>query len=274
MINHRTSLGFAAIVATVVLAATTFVATGFSSRPDTGPNLATGPAPSTTAEAPTTVTPPRAAAVPITAGAPTKVTARSSVTAAGVITAPRAVPAWTSVPRPPAPRAALTRTFQVTPHPSAVSNPTAPAVGASGDYSLIGYRWNPCQAITVSSTGPDVSAVVAELAGITGLNLQMVGSGGEITVAWGATPAGGEVGQAEWRSSGPWLVSATVTLNLVAGLIYMPTLVRHELGHALGLGHASRPNEIMYGVVHLGSPTDYQPGDLAGLRAVGSSAGC
>ncbi len=50
-------------------------------------------------------------------------------------------------------------------------------------------------------------------------------------------------------------------------------MLRHELGHVLGLGHVSPTNEIM-GTAGNGSARTWGPGDLRGLGAVGRPAGC
>lgn len=50
-------------------------------------------------------------------------------------------------------------------------------------------------------------------------------------------------------------------------------MLRHELGHVLGLGHVSATNEIM-GTGGNGSARTWGPGDLRGLRVVGRPAGC
>lgn len=55
------------------------------------------------------------------------------------------------------------------------------------------------------------------------------------------------------------------------GLVLM-----HELGHLVGLGHVSDPNELMFTSQRLpGNPiSDWGPGDLEGLRELGREAGC
>ena len=47
----------------------------------------------------------------------------------------------------------------------------------------------------------------------------------------------------------------------------------HELGHAMGLAHATDGHQLMYPVLSPGL-TDLQAGDLAGLVKVGRTAGC
>jgi hypothetical protein len=49
-------------------------------------------------------------------------------------------------------------------------------------------------------------------------------------------------------------------------------IVQHELTHVLGLGHVREWGELMQNSG--GGLTDFGPGDLEGLRHLGSSAGC
>ena len=48
------------------------------------------------------------------------------------------------------------------------------------------------------------------------------------------------------------------------------SVVMHELGHVLGLGHVHGRDEVMYPLAH--GQTHYGPGDLAGLATLGSGA--
>jgi len=50
-------------------------------------------------------------------------------------------------------------------------------------------------------------------------------------------------------------------------------MLRHELGHVLGLGHVSSTKEIMTSAGN-GSARTWGPGDLVGWRTVGKPAGC
>ncbi len=205
---------------------------------------------------------------------PTTVPATTVVpTTVAPTTVPRTVaPAPVPTAPPVAPRVTATTGAK----PVVTSPPNTTAAGGGGDsrdFSLIGYHWSACQTITVTSTGPDISGIVSELASITGLHLQMVNGPAQITVQWGAVAGGGEVGLTDWRAVGGLLTLAGINISH-QGDPYLATLLRHELGHAMGLGHASHPNEIMYPTISGNSPTDYQAGDLAGLRAIGASGGC
>jgi hypothetical protein len=51
-------------------------------------------------------------------------------------------------------------------------------------------------------------------------------------------------------------------------------LLMHELGHAVGLGHAHDERDVMFPVITTASRAKWGPGDLAGLALVGKGAGC
>lgn len=55
----------------------------------------------------------------------------------------------------------------------------------------------------------------------------------------------------------PWKIGADVDVFSV---------VLHELGHSLGLGHSDDPNDVMYAFYH--RHTELKPGDIAALRTI------
>jgi Matrixin len=208
-------------------------------------------------------------AAPVVATTATTVapTTTTPTTAAPTTTTPTTTPP-TTVAAPSATRAAA--------RPAVATPAATPAIGGSpSDFALLGYRWDPCAGpITVSDSGPSVTAIVSELASLTGLQLEMVsGPTADINVSWGSNLAGAEGGLTTWAAVGGWLSHITIVIS-PASAPYMSTVLHHEMGHAVGLGHAKQPNEVMYPIAHVGSPTDYQAGDRAGLKAIGVSAGC
>jgi hypothetical protein len=62
--------------------------------------------------------------------------------------------------------------------------------------------------------------------------------------------------------------------SLTARGVTRPNLIRHELGHAVGLEHVSDAKQLMYPTLHARGPHSYASGDRAGLRKLGPAAGC
>jgi hypothetical protein len=115
---------------------------------------------------------------------------------------------------------------------------------------------------------------------------------GGLTIAW-ATPrkvpslAGGVVGLAgpggSYRRVGTdWQIdSGAVVLDKTAHLTTamvdgpsMMSLILHELGHAMGLGHSPSKANVMYEGLGSWSRPHLGPGDRAGLRQLGASGDC
>lgn len=66
----------------------------------------------------------------------------------------------------------------------------------------------------------------------------------------------------------------TMSKSLTAGGVTRPNVIRHELGHAVGLEHVSDSRQLMYPAIHPGGPSSYAWGDREGLKKVGRAAGC
>jgi Matrixin len=214
------------------------------------------------------------------------VVATDPVPAPVITTTSTTTPPTTTTPTttpPPPTTAAPTTAPPTTAAKAATTKPsTQPAVaatpavgGSASDFTLLGYRWDPCSGpITVSSAGLDVSGIVSELNSLTGLHLEMVsGPTADINLSWGSNLAGAEGGLTTWAAVGGWLSHISIVIS-PASVPYISTVLHHEMGHAVGLGHARQSNEVMYPIARIGSPTDYQAGDRAGLRTVGAAAGC
>jgi hypothetical protein len=53
----------------------------------------------------------------------------------------------------------------------------------------------------------------------------------------------------------------------------LASVVHHELGHVIGLGHVNDPSEVMNPIDNYNAPVTYQWGDLAGLAHLGQAEG-
>jgi hypothetical protein len=156
------------------------------------------------------------------------------------------------------------------------------AKSASTDYAFWGrapsgapYRWNPSQTVTVAyfarpgAPPIDIAGAIASLAQATGLSMKLVGAGpADITVSFVPNLNGGLAGStSEERDTNGFIDKADVVLSEQTPKTLLHEALLHELGHAVGLGHAPRPGEVMD--PQLTGQTGYQAGDLAGLRALG-----
>jgi hypothetical protein len=184
--------------------------------------------------------------------------------------------------------------------------PTPPPLQYGIDYTFMHragrqpVRWPPSSAITIRIAGPVTpgrlaafSDVVTELRILTQLNLiasefgpsSLVPSrvpAGEIHVGYltssqlASVPGrrdnqaglgGGSRCAAGWYVRGFAIINADLAgpdATTELGL----AILRHQLGHALGLGHAARPSQLMHHHV-AGGTTRYGRGDQHGLALLG-----
>jgi matrixin len=154
---------------------------------------------------------------------------------------------------------------------------------------------------------PDVTKAFANIAAASGLNLEYAGAsplvylgipsslvgGADITVGWASASqlsrlvgsvvgVGGAIGSQITGRDVQWeLTRGWVTLDNDDPLEPAPgfgassygQVMMHEMLHALGLGHATSPTELMAGVASAQNTT-FGPGDLAGIARIGAAAGC
>lgn len=184
--------------------------------------------------------------------------------------------------------------------------------GSARHFGLMGFaRWNPCQTITyrVNAAGAPKRALgmvrqaLKRVHQASGLRFSYAGathaiawrtdhkgqrlSPAALTISWANVRQvsglrGGVVGLGGMAAaSNGWAQSAGVTLErnsrLKRGFGAGQTwgvLLLHELGHAMGLGHARDGEQVMAPSISPRSLAAYQAGDLTGLRKVGARGGC
>lgn len=136
-------------------------------------------------------------------------------------------------------------------------------------------RWHTRQnsaEIVVAWVGQTRSSTRTNLLGRSGSGFA-AGTGGYAFKFWksGSDPWRGATGR------GFVVLDAAQNGKFRAGFGSGPTrgaLLLHEIGHSLGLLHVGATSQLMYPTVLSRSTTGFASGDLAGLRRLGSSAGC
>lgn len=116
-------------------------------------------------------------------------------------------------------------------------------------------------------------------------------TGAELVVAWAPKWATNLLSGSEAGSgTASWSASASSQLRIVQGAVVLRTgvpllsgfragesvgtLLLHELGHAVGLGHVGIRSQVMYPTIGTWSPAGYGSGDRSGLHLLGRAAGC
>jgi hypothetical protein len=153
-----------------------------------------------------------------------------------------------------------------------------PQQGSSTDYLLNESRWSACNGpITWSTTGPDPTWQLNQLASITGLDIEQVPSGGMIQYSWNSSNGG----LTQWYSSGAYFSTVYVQIGSNQSAAGIQATLYHESGHAIGLGHGTNStppgsDEMMYWTHNAQTPAwiNYGNGDIAGAEAIGIAAGC
>jgi hypothetical protein len=115
--------------------------------------------------------------------------------------------------------------------------------------------------------GADLVIAWATPSQVPSLAGDVVGIGGA-ALRWGA-------GVVTRPVKGSVVLDATTPVR--AGFGYGVTdgsLIMHEMGHVLGLGHSAEAVEVMFGSLHASSRSTYMTGDLNGLWKLGYSLNC
>nr|WP_283949598.1 Hint domain-containing protein [Limobrevibacterium gyesilva] len=116
----------------------------------------------------------------------------------------------------------------------------------------------------------------------------------DIRFGWGdLLGTSGEIGQAAYSFSGdlfspdsivrlqdPALKALNPTPGVIGGYTYsgfaatLYQIVVHEIGHALGLGHSTDPNAVMYAAAQGVANQDVNASDISGIQALYASVAC
>lgn len=150
------------------------------------------------------------------------------------------------------------------------------AISRAQGYTLEGFSWGCGHQVTYSaseSLREAAEVVMNEIRDDSGLNLVETAGPADINIEMRTLHVHSSLGRVVGLTSTPQALGrmqAIVRVDPVVlheGVNQVFLVLRHEIGHAVGLGHVDSVTEVM-------NPTtqgllDYGPGDVAGLRAIG-----
>jgi hypothetical protein len=152
-------------------------------------------------------------------------------------------------------------------------------------------RWNPCRTLTWGSTSqlPQSEVFALEQAfattsRATGIAFEQspVGMKPDIDVSVSLVPGSRVDGEGTMEYIPPYgpvrgrAISGKISAQIGAETApeLRQALYLHEIGHVMGLAHVSDPAQVMYDTVDFSDGYGFGAGDLAGLRQLGTEAGC
>ncbi len=196
--------------------------------------------------------------------------------------------------KPPARATPGTYTVEVTSGGRTASFPTT----ITKNWSPLSPPFPRCQTLTwtydssgqparAAGMSADVVTAFQRISQATGIAFRRESQGGTIALGWKNLGQGGADGQGGATWSGDAALTGKISFNTqsqwvgLSGFRRYPggfpgrgAMITHEIGHALGLGHVTNPDEVMYPVASNGSPTGLEAGDVAGLKALYRASSC
>lgn len=156
--------------------------------------------------------------------------------------------------------------------PLALDRPTWPRC------ARVTWRYDDRRAPASGARGvrADMAAATRDISTATGLRLREVQAGpADILLRWGDTGRADGIGGLQWTDGPGSAIRGFITLGIRSAWARTPgtadrqVLLRHELLHAVGLGHVDLPRALMAPTYRLGiSRPNLGPGEVRGLTTL------